>query len=84
MEDHVPHEKTVAEMLAKLLVEVADGNAFLLTLIDLQARLVAAAEGRALDEVVDEVDALLKANRRAAIQDVEEWATGTRTPIEDE
>lgn len=84
MEDWSPHEKTVGEMLARILVEVADGNACMLTVLDLQARLLARLEGRGEDEVVDEVNALLKARRRAAIQDVEEWGTGTRTPIDDD
>jgi hypothetical protein len=71
MEEQTPREKSVAEMLSKILLEVADGNAHL-------ARL----EGRDADEVVDEVSALLRARRRAAIQDIEEWGMGTRTPIE--
>ena len=84
MEDWNPHEKTVGEMLARILIEAADGNAFMLTMLDVQARILARLEGREADEVVDEVNALLKANRRAALQDVEEWGTGTRTPIDDE
>lgn len=84
MEDWNPHEKTVGEMLARILVEIADTNAFLLAVLDVQARMLARLEGRDVDEVVDEVSALLRARRREAIQDIEEWGTGTRTPIEGE
>lgn len=79
----MPNDKTMADLVSRLLLEVVDNNAHLLTVLDLQARLLARLEGRDEDDVVDEVNALLKARRRAAIQDIEEWGTGERTPIED-
>jgi len=84
MEDWSPHEKSFGEVLSKILVEQADTQAFLLTVLDVLARILARLEERDADEVVDEINALLRTRRRAAIQDIEEWGTGTRTPIEDE
>jgi len=84
MEDWNPHEKSFGEMLSKILVEQADTQAFLLTVLDVQARVLARLEARDPDEVVDEISTLLRARRRAALQDVEEWGTGSRTPIGDD
>ena len=77
-------EKSMAEMVSKVLVEIADNNGHLLTILDLQARIMARVEGRALDDVVDEVNALLKENRRASIREVDEWAQGTSTLFEED
>ncbi len=69
-------EKTVAEMLSRILVEVVDNNAHLLTMLDLQARLLARLEARDVEEVVDEINELLKARRRAALREIDAWAQG--------
>lgn len=75
-------EKTFAEMLSRCLLEIADNNAHLLTVLDVQARLLASAEGREYGDVVHELNALLKARRRQAIADIEEWTTGFRTEFD--
>ena len=77
-------EKSFADMLSKILVEVADANALMLTVLDLQARILSRLEDRNQDDIVDEIDGLLRARRRAVLGDVEEWGTGTRTPIDDD
>ena len=59
--------KTVEAMLAKTLLEVVDNNAHLLTVLDLQARLLARLEGREEGEVVAEVNEMLKVRSRAAL-----------------
>lgn len=82
--ERTEREKSIAEMLSKALVEIADNNAHLLTVLDLQARILAHLEGREEDELVDEVNALLKARRREAVREIEFWATGTSTPIRDD
>lgn len=84
MEDRRSSEKTIPELLTRLLLEVVDNNAHLLTVLDLQARILARLEDREQDDIVDEINDLLKARRRSALQDIEEWATGVRTPIADD
>ncbi|HEX7070977.1 MAG TPA: hypothetical protein VF190_09235 [Rhodothermales bacterium] len=76
-------ERSFADMISRALLEIVDNNAHLMTLLDLQARLVAKAEGRDVDEVVAEVNEMLKARRREAIAEIEEWATGSRTRFDD-
>lgn len=77
-------ERSFADMLSRALLEIVDNNAHLMTLLDLQARLVASAEGRDVDEVIREVNEMLKARRREAIADIEEWAIGERTRFDDD
>jgi DNA-directed RNA polymerase subunit F len=77
-------EKTVAEMLSRVLVEIVDNNAHLMTILDVQARLLARLEARDVDEVVDEISELLKARRRAALREIDAWAQGDSTLFLDE
>ena len=79
-----PNERSFADMLSRALLEIVDNNAHLMTLLDLQARLVAKAEERDVDEVIAEVNEMLKARRREAIAEIEEWATGERTRFDDD
>ncbi len=79
MEERDGSQKTLAEMLSKALVEIVDNNAHLMTVLDLQARILARLEGRTPDEVVDEVSELLKQRRREAIREIDAWATGAST-----
>lgn len=69
-------EKTPAELLSKLLVEMADQNGQLLTILDLQACILARLEQRSEDDVVDEINTLLKARRREALREIDAWAQG--------
>jgi hypothetical protein len=64
-----------AEMLSKAIVEIVDNNAHLLTILDLQARILAALESRDNDDVVEEVNDLLKARRREALAQVDAWVS---------
>lgn len=77
-------EKTTAEMLSKALVELADNNAHLLTILDLQARILAQLEEREQDEVTDEINELLKARRRECIREIDAWAQGASHLFEEE
>ena len=76
MPAHDP-EKTHADLLSKLLVEIADQSGQLLTILDLQARILAALEERDWDDVVDEVNERLKERRREAIREIDAWAQGS-------
>lgn len=78
MEPRPPKPKSTEELLSKVLVDLADYNAHLLTVLDLQARIIARLEEREQDDVVDEVNELLKERRRAALSEIEYWALGTR------
>lgn len=72
-----PPALSMAEMLSKLLVEVVDNNAHLMTVLDVQARLLAQLEGRDAEAVADEVSALLKARRREALAALDAWTDAT-------
>lgn len=73
MEAQTPREITYAELLSKALVEIVDNNAHLLTILDLQARILAQMEGRAFDELVAEINEMLKGRRREALQEIDAW-----------
>ena len=77
-------QKTTAEMLSRALVELADNNAHLLTILDLQARILAQLEAREQDDVVDEISELLKARRRACLREIDAWAQGASRLFEEE
>lgn len=82
--DGTKRQKTSAEMLSRTLVELADNNAHLLTILDLQTRILAHLEKREQDDVVDEVSELLKARRRACLREIDAWAQGVSHLFEDE
>lgn len=84
MDEDPPGHRSYAEMLSRALVEIVDNNAHLMTLLDVQARLLALAERRDADEVVEEVNAMLRARRREAIAGIEAWATGSPTKFDDD
>ena len=83
MEQNRPRYRSYEELLSRVLVEIVDNNAHMMTILDLQARILARSEGRDVDEVVEEINALLKSRRRDAIAEIEEWATGTRSSFDD-
>jgi hypothetical protein len=77
MDDSSGQTKTVAEMLSKAILEIVDNNAHLLTILDLQTRILARLEERTQDEVVNEINAMLKERRREALNEIDRWAGGT-------
>lgn len=77
-------EKTHAELLSRVLAEVADNTGHLMTVLDLQARILARLEDRPVDDVVDEVSALLKERRREALRALDAWAHGASSLFEDD
>lgn len=82
--DGAPTERSVAEMLSRLLVEVVDNNAHLMTVLDVQALILSQVQMREHETIVDEINEMLKARRRDAIASIEEWATGLRTSFEED
>lgn len=82
--DGTKQVKTTAEMLSRALVELADNNAHLLTILDLQARILAQLEKREQDDVVDEISELLKARRRQCLREIDAWAQGSSRLFEEE
>jgi hypothetical protein len=84
MEPSPQNEKTIAEMLARALVEIVDNNAHLMTVLDLQARMLSKIESREHDEVVAEINEMLKARRREALCEADAWAFGSSRLFEDD
>lgn len=84
MEKDPPRLRTIEEYLSRALVEIVDNNAHLMTVLDLQARILAALEDRPPDHVVEEVNAMLRGRRREAISGIEHWATGRSTRFGEE
>ncbi len=84
MQSDTPPQRSIEELLSRALVEIVDNNAHMMTMLDLQARLLAKAEGRDVREVVREINEMLRARRREAISAIEIWATGSSTRFEDE
>ena len=78
MEDRNGKGKTIAQMLSKSILETVDNNAHLLTILDLQARILAKLESRDHDEVVSEINEMLKERRRTALTEIDRWAGGAR------
>lgn len=71
-------------MVSRTLVEIVDNNAHLLTILDLQARILAHLEDCEQDEVVEEINELLKQRRRAALREIDAWTTGASSTLFDE
>lgn len=83
MEDRSAKSKTVAQMLSKAILETVDNNAHLLTILDLQARILSKLESRDHDEVVAEINEMLKERRRAALSEIDRWSGGTGDILSD-
>lgn len=66
-------EDAIAALLSRNLTEAADNTAALLTLLDVQARILARLESRPEDDVVEEISDLLKQRRRQILRELDTW-----------
>jgi hypothetical protein len=69
-----PRLDRLAVLVSRLLTESADTNAAVMTMLDLQARILARLESRSEDSVVDEVSDMLKSRRRELLRELDAWS----------
>lgn len=66
-------EDRLALLLSRTLAETVDNSAALLTILDLQARILAHLEGGDQDVITDEISMLLKKRRRELLRELDAW-----------
>ncbi|MFW5955745.1 MAG: hypothetical protein ACOCSK_03295 [Rhodothermales bacterium] len=74
MDQEPSSTESIAALLSRNLSETVDTMSAVLTVLDIQSRILARLENRSEEDVADEISRLLRERRREAIRELNDWS----------